>query len=182
VFVLRSKYFQEQVVKHDDTLRFLENINGFCPWNAKMLTEDSLKYLVKVKLLSDKELATILTNELDLYHFHGPSWNGATRPTFPEYFLRQSPKELLPEARVWRFWYVFQKKLPLLNLAVKRAAAAQAHSAAAERTGSLFTHDKTAQVDAASVQTMVIRQRYHYAKAVNPMQNMPLGDLRILDA
>ena len=175
-------YFQEQAEKHAGTLRFIEVINGFCPWNAKKLTEESLKYLVEKKLLSKDDLEKILNNELDLYHHHGLAWPGAARPTFPEYFLRLSPKPLLPEARIWRFWYVYQRRMPLLNLALKRLAAAQAHSAAAERAGSLFTHDKTSQADATTVRTAVIRQRAHYSNVVNPMQNMPLDGLTILDA
>lgn len=173
-------YFQGQIYKHAHTLKFLEAVNGFCPWNAKSLTEVSLKYLVQINVLRLDEVGSIVENELDLYHFYGPAWEGAPRPTFPEYFLRQSPKNLLPEARVWRFWYVYQLRMPILNLCVRRLSTAQFHSAAAERAGSLFTHDKTSQMDATSVQTAVIRQRGHYQTVINPMQNMPLSDLVIL--
>jgi hypothetical protein len=173
-------YMQAQSEKHANTLKFLEVVNGLCPWNAKALTPESLQYLVDIHLLTLESKVIIENNELPLYHFHGPTWDGAVRPTFPEYYLRDCITPLLPEARIWRFWYVFQRKLKNLNHLVRTIAAAQCHSAAAERTGSLFTHDKTSQSDSVSVNTAVIRQRAHYAEVVNPMRNMPLDGLTIL--
>ena len=149
--------------------------------------------MVDIQIISAAEADRILTHELPQYHHHGPLWAGALQPSFPEYFLletsvtvqlpegrRNELKVFMPEGRIWRFWYVFQLRLPLLNLCVRKIAPAQIHSAAAERAGSLFTHDKTSQMDASSNQTAVIRQLGHYQNVVDPMQNMPLSDLAIL--
>jgi hypothetical protein len=167
--------------KHESTLKFLEMVNRLCPWNASSLDRESLEYFCDKSFLTQSEVETIIIDELDLFVHHAGIWAGALQPTPAEYFLRLSPKQFLPEARVWRFWYRLQRILPLLSKLVKILAAAQAHSAAAERTGSLFTHDHTSNTDATSVQTAVIRQRAHYSKVVNPMQNMPLNDLAVLD-
>jgi hypothetical protein len=181
IFEPARAYLAAQQTKHAATLEFLKVVNGLCPWNATRLTRDSLDFFVSKKLLTEAEANTIENDELKIYVHHSSVFLGAAQPTPSEYFLRQSPRTLLPEARVWRFWYRIQRILPLLSTLVKTVAAAQAHSAAAERTGSLFTHDLNSQTDATSVQTAVIRQRAHYATVVDPMQNMPLSDLDILN-
>ena len=131
--------------------------------------------------LTEAQKDLIINDELDLFHHHGVRYPGASKPTPTEYLLRKSPVRFLPEARVWRFWSQHQRILPLLSVLVRVLAAAQSHSAAAERTGRLFTHDKTAQMDLMSIETTVIRQRAHYEKVVDPMQNMPLDDLHIFN-
>ncbi len=172
-------YMQKQEEKHAETLTFLKIINGLCPWNANQMTEASLDYLVERKLLSESEKHLIIRDELDRYIVYAGLW--INRPSSEEYLKRQSPATLLPEARIWRFWYVYQRVLRGLCLLVKKIAAAQVHSAAAERTGSLFTHDETVQTESTAVQTASIRMRAHYQAVVNPMRVMPLGDLNILD-
>jgi hypothetical protein len=179
IFAPAWVYMQEQAVKHAKTLDFMRSVNPLCPWNRKNLTRETLAYFVGVGLLSQIDSDGIVAHELDSYHVRG-EWDGALQPSSVELFLRASPQTLLPEARVWRFWFVHQKILPRLTKLVKVVASAQVHSAAAERTGSLFTHDKTAQTDAAAVETTVIRQRMHYANVVNPMKTMPLDGLAIL--
>lgn len=181
IFTPAYEYMEEQMEKHCDTLKFLKIINGLCPWNAKQFTRASIDYLVETSFLLEKDVGPIEFIELPLFQYHGPRWLGCGRPSPAEYLQRQSPKELLPEARVWRFWYQFQRMLPKMAVLVKTLAAAQAHSAAAERTGSLFTHDKTAQAAQSSVSLVVVRQRMHYSEVVDPMQNMPLAGLAILD-
>ena len=171
---------QGQIAKHADTLKFLENLNRLCPWNAANLNRETLDYFVELNFLSPAERAVIEETELPLFLAFALTWVGCARPTVAEYLLRASPATLLPEARIWRFFYVHQKRIPKISLLMKRLASAQAHSGASERTGSLYTHDESAQTDAASVDTAVIRQRLHYENVVNPMQNMPCGDLAIL--
>lgn len=180
LFLPAWRYMLDQEEKHMRMLEFLRHVNNLCPWNARKLDASSLKYFVELRFLSENDKVKIEQNELLRYYAGAEIWNIAVRPSAAEYLMRASPKVLLPEARVWRFWYVHQRILPELAMLVKKLAAAQAHSAAAERTGSLFTHDESAQHSQTSVQTASIRMRAHYGNVVDPMQNMPLDDLEIL--
>lgn len=182
IFLPAWNYMEGQIEKHSETLEFLDFVNRLCPWNAADLDGPALEYFQKNDYLTPIERLQIEQGELALFQHYATTWIGCTRPTVMEYLLRASPTTLLPEARIWRFFYVHQRRIPILTLLMKRMAAAQAHSCAAERTGSLFTHDATAQTDAMSVETAVVRQRLHYAKVVNPMKTMPCGDLYILPA
>jgi len=184
IFEPADRYMIEQCgpTKHEETLKFLRMANALCPWNADDLTEAVLQYFVEKRLLPAGDVEAILATELPLYRLTALHVGAAVtvRPTPAEYFNRNLPTVLLPEARVWRYWHQLQRLLPRLLGLVKTVAAAQCHSAAAERTGSLFTHDASAQATQTAVQTAVVRERMHYKAVVDPMQNMPL-DLDIID-
>lgn len=174
-------YLLEQEKKHSENLKIFENLNALCPWNAKKLTVDVLKFFVSKKIIEQSLVDLIIrNNEISLFEHYGLNWPGALQPSPTEYFLRLSPKTFLPEARVWRFWYGHHLVLPHLSVLVRIVAPLVSHSAAAERAGSLFTHDKNSQTDSASVQLAVIRQRAHYDEVVRPNQNMPLEGVEVL--
>jgi hypothetical protein len=128
IFLPAWNYMEGQIVKHSENLKFLEHVNRLCPWNAASLDRATLDYFEDLKFLTPIELRTIEHGELNLFQAHALTWVGCTRPTTREYLSRDSPVSLLPEARIWRFHFVHQKRIPTITLLLKRLASAQAHS------------------------------------------------------
>lgn len=180
IFAPAWSYLLGQQEKHSHLLRFLEHVNALCPWNAGTLTPAVLQYFVDNRFITAADKGHIEAQELHLFRHYASNWPGAVRPSPEEYLRRDSPKPLLPEARIWRFYYVHQHRIPMLSVLLRTLAAAQSHSAAAERAGSIFTHDMAAQSTQNTVETTDIRMRAHYEEVVDPMQNLPLNDLDIL--
>jgi hypothetical protein len=102
-------------------------------------------------------------------------------PTGDEFLLRNSTPALLPESRVWRFWYKYQYRLPLLTKLVRNLSALQPTSASNERSFSMYRHDVNDLAGQSSVEYKGARLRAHYNSSVDPMKNIPLDDIIPVD-
>lgn len=173
-------YLDGQWDKHASPIEFFENANKLAPWNAYEMTDQTLDYFVSINLLSLAERNIIISNN-EINRFRVFAAAGPTRPTASEYLLRNSPDELLPESRVWRFWYQNQRRIPSLALLVKSLATALPSSGGAERCIGIFRKDLSADTSAISNETAQTRIRSHYKAVVDPMARVPLSGLIIFD-
>lgn len=182
-------YFKQQLIKHKKAYKLMEMISVFCPWNASNLTLAHLTYLADNKFISQAQVAAVSnSNEIDQYKnwaLHSDRQEViicCNRPSVHEFLKRDCPNPLLAECRVWRFWYLHQRRLPLLSLLVKVLGSLQFHSAGAERCFSLYRHDTSALMSKATAETTEVRLRCHYDSTVNPMRTLELESLAILPA
>jgi hypothetical protein len=172
-------YLDGQLAKHLGPLKFFENANKLAPWNYELLTPDVLDYFVSVNILSRTERDRIVAdNEIAAFRVYSVG-SGPIAPTPAEYLLRNSPDALLPESRVWRYWYQNQRRLPGLTLLVKKIASAQPSSGATERCIGIFRKDISAEATSISNDTAQTRIRSHYRAVVDPMARVLLVGLEI---
>jgi hypothetical protein len=177
-------YFTKGRVKHAESFELYAAIAGLCPWNAPHLTLAALTLLSKKGLVTATELHQIIRDEELKSYLQAATLSTrpeviacCAKPTDAEFLLRAQARPLLPESRVWRFWYMHSLRLPNLANIVKRLAALQPHSAGAERCLSLFQKQLASLSDNATAELTQTRIRFKYQKAVNPMKNIPLDDI-----
>ena len=180
VLVPAKSYLDGQLAKHAATLKFFENTNKLAPWNSQGLTPEVLDYFVSINLLSSND-RDLIVGQNEINRFRVFAAGGPTQPSASEYLLRDSPDELLPKSRVWRFWYQNQRRIPGLAVLVKSLSPAQPSSGGAERCIGIFRKDLSADASSISNATAQTRIRSHYKAVVDPMARVPLAGLVIYD-
>jgi len=166
-------YFDGQKTKHPDFFKFLEIADGFCPWSAPALTEMSLAFLLKFKVISYDEMNSA-SKELKTYESLAKDSPIAASPKATNAFLKRNCKRNnLPEWLVFRWWYQM-KVCPTLRKIVNRLALYQPTSASAERVFSLFRHHLKENMSNASAEYLRLQTMLNYNESVDPMKEIDL--------
>jgi hypothetical protein len=169
-------YFDKQKQKHPAFFNFLDIAKGFCPWSADLLSEESIRSLLGMKVINYDEMNACI-RELPAYRElarNSPLANDTTS-TLP-FRNRNGTKNNLPEWKVWRWWYqAIDPNIKTLRCVSERLGLYQPTSAAAERVFSLFRHHIKASMATAGADYLKWQAILNYNVTVNPMDEIDLS-------